>query len=144
MSVVRTLMDKFWNPDVWLPPNVTWADLEPNDKIAYADHRHLAIPLPFALVLLGVRYVLERLVKIVWSERLFVRYFSPTIFMLCTVCLIGIGFLLLEFLLASRIQNQRRHLLMLFWRERICRTEKLSTSRWALYLYVWKTKLKYM
>jgi hypothetical protein len=56
-------MDKFWNPDVWLPPNVTWADLEPTDKIAYADHRHLAIPLPFAFVLLGVRYVLERLVK---------------------------------------------------------------------------------
>jgi len=63
-------MDTFWNPDVWLPPNVTWADLEPNDKIAYADHRHLAIPLPFAVVLLGVRLVLERLVEIVW-----VRFF---------------------------------------------------------------------
>lgn len=75
MSLVRALMDKFWNPDVWLPPNVTWADLEPNDKIAYADHRHLAIPLPFALVLLGVRFVLERLVEIVWVRFFFVRYF---------------------------------------------------------------------
>jgi ceramide synthetase len=73
-------MDKFWNPDVWLPPNVTWADLEPNDKIAYADHRHLAIPLPFAVVLLCVRLVLERLVEIVWVRFFFfVRYFSPTI-----------------------------------------------------------------
>lgn len=60
MSLVRALMDKFWNPDVWLPPNVTWADLEPNDKITYAAHRHLAIPLPFAVVLLALRFVLER------------------------------------------------------------------------------------
>jgi hypothetical protein len=60
MSFVRTLLDQFWNPDVWLPPNVTWADFEPNDKIAYADHRHLAISLPFAIVLLCVRFVLER------------------------------------------------------------------------------------
>lgn len=81
MSFVRVLMDKFWNPDVWLPPNVTWADLEPTDKIVYADHRHLAIPLPFAFVLLGVRFVLERLVKKVWVS-VFVRYFIPTIFML--------------------------------------------------------------
>lgn len=71
-------MDKFWNPDVWLPPNVTWADIEPNDKIAYADHRHLAIPLPFAIVLLVVRLVLERLAEIVWVRFFFfgVRYFS--------------------------------------------------------------------
>ncbi|XP_023706928.1 ceramide synthase 6 isoform X1 [Cryptotermes secundus] len=60
MSLLQTLMDKFWNPDVWLPPNVTWADLEPNDKIAYAEYRHLVIPLPLAVVLLVLRFILER------------------------------------------------------------------------------------
>jgi hypothetical protein len=50
---------------VWLPPNVTWADLEPNDKIAYADHRHLALSLPMAFLLLALRFVLERLVEMV-------------------------------------------------------------------------------
>ncbi|KDR21874.1 LAG1 longevity assurance-like protein 6, partial [Zootermopsis nevadensis] len=60
MSLVRALLDKFWSPDVWLPPNVTWADLEPNDKIAYANYRHLVIPLPLAFMLLGIRFILER------------------------------------------------------------------------------------
>jgi ceramide synthetase len=68
MSLLQTLLDKFWNPDVWLPPNVTWADLEPNDKIAYADHRHLVIPLPLAIVLLALRFILERLVQIFWGK----------------------------------------------------------------------------
>jgi ceramide synthetase len=64
MSVFQSVMDKFWNPDVWLPPNVTWADLEPNDKITYANHRHLVIPLPIAIALLALRFILERLVQI--------------------------------------------------------------------------------
>ncbi|KAJ9575185.1 hypothetical protein L9F63_025863, partial [Diploptera punctata] len=59
-SIVRTALDAFWTPNVWLPPNVTWADLEPNDKITYADYRHLIIPLPMALLMLGLRYALER------------------------------------------------------------------------------------
>jgi ceramide synthetase len=60
MSFVRALLDKFWSSRVWLPPNVTWADLEPNDKIAYTDYRHLGISLPFALALLALRFALER------------------------------------------------------------------------------------
>ncbi|XP_069678486.1 ceramide synthase 6 isoform X2 [Periplaneta americana] len=60
MSLVRTFLDKFWDPDLWLPPNVTWADIEPNDKIAYADHRHLIVPLPMALLMLALRFVFER------------------------------------------------------------------------------------
>ena len=59
-SVARTVLDAFWTPNVWLPPNVTWADLEPNDKIAYADYRHLVIPLPMALMMLALRFGLER------------------------------------------------------------------------------------
>ncbi|KAK7867400.1 hypothetical protein R5R35_003830 [Gryllus longicercus] len=60
MSIVRTLLDAFWSPNVWLPPNVTWADLEPTEEVPYADYRHLMIPLPLALVFLGIRFLLER------------------------------------------------------------------------------------
>lgn len=60
MSIVRRVLDGFWSPDVWLPPNITWADLEPNDKIQYANYRHLLIPLPMALVLLLLRHVTEK------------------------------------------------------------------------------------
>jgi hypothetical protein len=114
MSVVRTLLDKFWNPDVWLPPNVTWADLEPNDKIAYANYRHLVIPLPLALVLLALRFVLERSVEQFLVVRSVALYCSIWIFMLRYFCFIGTGLRLLVFLWVSRIQNQRRHHLMLF------------------------------
>jgi ceramide synthetase len=96
MSFVRTLLDKFWNPEVWLPPNVTWADLEPNDKVAYADHSHLIIPLPLAFVLLALRIVLERLVEMFWSCRfcyVVIQYldFHVTAFLLCRYWFTPVG-----------------------------------------------------
>lgn len=60
MSIVRRVLDGFWNPEVWLPPNITWADLEPNDKIQYADYRHLFYPLPLAGLMLILRFILEK------------------------------------------------------------------------------------
>ncbi|KAL1123364.1 hypothetical protein AAG570_002449 [Ranatra chinensis] len=60
MTILRTLLDNFWHTDIWLPPNVTWADLEPNDKVQYADYKDLCIPLPMALCLLVLRYFLEK------------------------------------------------------------------------------------
>jgi ceramide synthetase len=96
MSFVRILLDKFWNPDVWLPPNVTWADLEPNDKIAYANYRHLVIPLPLAVILLVLRFVLERLVETFWPVSFVALYFSiwifyVTIFLLCRYWFAPVG-----------------------------------------------------
>ncbi|XP_063220176.1 ceramide synthase 6-like [Bacillus rossius redtenbacheri] len=59
-SVLRGIIDGFWDPDIWLPPNVTWKDLEPNNEVAYADHRHLLFPLPLAALLMLLRVVMER------------------------------------------------------------------------------------
>lgn len=60
--MLRVLLDAFWNEDVWLPPNTTWADLEPGpDKpVEYTDHRHLMYPIPLAFVLIVLRQVLEK------------------------------------------------------------------------------------
>jgi len=52
----------FWNPDIWLPPNVTWADLVPNEKIQYADHRDLYYGLVWGILLIGVRRCIEKYV----------------------------------------------------------------------------------
>ncbi|RZF39715.1 hypothetical protein LSTR_LSTR003957 [Laodelphax striatellus] len=60
MTLLRQALDTFWSTDVWLPPNVTWADLEPNDQIQYANYRHLSYPLPFALLLTVARFVVEK------------------------------------------------------------------------------------
>ncbi|GBP45834.1 Ceramide synthase 3 [Eumeta japonica] len=55
-------MDKFWNEDVWLPPNTTWEDLAPGpDKgVVYTDYRHLLIPIPLALLFIIFRRALEK------------------------------------------------------------------------------------
>uniref|UniRef100_A0A1B6DU08 TLC domain-containing protein n=1 Tax=Clastoptera arizonana TaxID=38151 RepID=A0A1B6DU08_9HEMI len=60
MSIIRKVLDGFWNPDVWLPPNITWADLEPNEHIQYANYRHLIYPFPLVIVMLLLRYVTEK------------------------------------------------------------------------------------
>ncbi|KAL0277237.1 UNVERIFIED_CONTAM: hypothetical protein PYX00_004591 [Menopon gallinae] len=60
MTVLEYVLARFWDERIWLPSNVTWETLRPNDKIQYADHNHLYYPLPFALGLLFLRALLEK------------------------------------------------------------------------------------
>lgn len=62
VTMLRVLLDKFWNEDVWLPPNTTWADLAPGpDKaVVYTDYRHLLIPIPLAFVFITLRIVIDK------------------------------------------------------------------------------------
>ncbi|XP_055693041.1 ceramide synthase 5 [Lutzomyia longipalpis] len=62
MEIVRVVCDTFWSPNVWLPPNTTWADIAPGARpdVTYADYRHLILGIPLALVILVIRYTLER------------------------------------------------------------------------------------
>ncbi|XP_050302101.1 ceramide synthase 6 [Anthonomus grandis grandis] len=61
-SYYKTVMDTFWSPSIWLPPNTTWADIAPDSskEIQHADYRHLWFPLPMALVVLLIRYLFEK------------------------------------------------------------------------------------
>lgn len=47
---------------VWLPPNITWKDIEPGsrDDIVYADYRHLLWPIPISFVIILIRFTVER------------------------------------------------------------------------------------
>ncbi|CAG5047089.1 unnamed protein product [Parnassius apollo] len=60
--MLRSLLDKFWDEEIWLPPNTTWDDIAPGpDKaVLYNDHRYLLYPIPMAIVLIGLRHLLEK------------------------------------------------------------------------------------
>lgn len=60
MNILNNISAAFWSPDIWLPPNITWQDISPNADNKYANYQHLVYPLPMALILLGIRYALER------------------------------------------------------------------------------------
>lgn len=60
MDILKNISAAFWSPDIWLPPNITWGDINPNADNKYANYQHLIYPLPMAFVLLGIRYALER------------------------------------------------------------------------------------
>jgi len=60
MDILGNISITFWSPNIWLPPNITWEDISPNADNKYANYQHLIYPLPMAMVLLGIRYALER------------------------------------------------------------------------------------
>ncbi|BES92325.1 longevity assurance factor [Nesidiocoris tenuis] len=77
MAAVRYVLDCFWTPKVWLPPNVTWEDLVPNEKIQYTDHTHLYYPIPMAMVVLAIRYILETYVYSPFGVSLGIKSSKP-------------------------------------------------------------------
>ncbi|KOB78804.1 LAG1 longevity assurance-like protein 6 [Operophtera brumata] len=60
--MLRFVLDKFWDESIWLPPNTTWIDITPgsNKDIVYTDYRHLIYALPLAVVLICLRFLLEK------------------------------------------------------------------------------------
>ncbi|CAH1102201.1 unnamed protein product [Psylliodes chrysocephalus] len=58
----KTVLDTFWSEHIWLPPNTTWKDIDPDveSNIRHADHRHLFYPLPMSVLMLLLRYLLEK------------------------------------------------------------------------------------
>ncbi|KAF6212790.1 hypothetical protein GE061_010499 [Apolygus lucorum] len=77
MAAMRYLLDCFWTSKVWLPPNVTWADLVPNEKVQYTNHTHLYYPLGMALGMLLLRYVLEKYVYSPFGQSLGIKGSKP-------------------------------------------------------------------
>lgn len=62
MNIIKEISDTFWTPKIWLPPNITWADIAPGSRpdVQHADYRDLIWPIPLALIVLAIRYVIER------------------------------------------------------------------------------------
>lgn len=60
----QRLSEWFWNPEVWLPPNITWSDIKSNETVKYAEFEDLYHPIPMAFIFLVVRFLVERFI---WS-----------------------------------------------------------------------------
>ncbi len=60
MTILRSFLDWFWNPDVWLPVGIGWKDIEPNENVKYANQSDLLSPLPAAIGLICIRLVVEK------------------------------------------------------------------------------------
>lgn len=50
----------FWWDRLWLPVNLTWADLEDKDGRVYAKASHLYVTVPYTFAFLLVRFLFER------------------------------------------------------------------------------------
>lgn len=55
----QTLYSYFWWERLWLPANLTWADLEDRDGRVYAKASDLYITLPLAFLFLIIRHLFE-------------------------------------------------------------------------------------
>ena len=60
MELIRTGKEGFWSPAIWLPPNITWEQFDHNKD--FAQFYDLKYPFPMALILMLVRYLVERTV----------------------------------------------------------------------------------
>ena len=61
---LKAAMEAFWSEDFWLPPNVTWAELDPRTTstpyVHFCNFGDLGYPLIMCWVLLAVRFTLEK------------------------------------------------------------------------------------
>lgn len=57
--MLQTLYSAFWWERLWLPANLTWADLQDRDGRVYAKAADLCVTLPLALLFLVVRQLFE-------------------------------------------------------------------------------------
>ena len=56
--MLASVSESFWSPAIWLPPNITWQSFD--SEPGYAQFYDLAYPFPLAIVLIAVRFVVER------------------------------------------------------------------------------------
>ncbi|KAK3570841.1 hypothetical protein QTP86_028270, partial [Hemibagrus guttatus] len=56
------LSEWFWWDRLWLPVNLTWADLQDKEDQVYAHVSHLYMIFPLTVLLLGLRVLYERLI----------------------------------------------------------------------------------
>jgi len=53
-------VDFFWKESVWLPPNMTWKDVQPTKEGIYTEFSDLLYPLPLAVIILILRQFCEK------------------------------------------------------------------------------------
>lgn len=68
-----SLNDWLWDERFWLPPNISWAQLEDRDGLVFPHPQDTLMAVPLALALVVVRFTFERFVGLPLSRWLGVR-----------------------------------------------------------------------
>lgn len=58
--ILKTLNSWFWWENIWMPINCTWADFVDRDGLVFPKPHQLYATIPYALVLLIIRFFSER------------------------------------------------------------------------------------
>lgn len=58
--MARSLNEWLWQHEFWLPPGITWEDMQESEDIHYPQPHDLLLSIPFALILVVVRCAFER------------------------------------------------------------------------------------
>uniref|UniRef100_A0A8C6ZKB3 Ceramide synthase 4 n=1 Tax=Nothoprocta perdicaria TaxID=30464 RepID=A0A8C6ZKB3_NOTPE len=71
--MARSLNQWLWRHEFWLPPGITWEDMKESEDIHYPQPHDLLLSIPFALILIVIRYFFERTIALPLSGKLGVR-----------------------------------------------------------------------
>ncbi|TFK01279.1 parathyroid hormone-related protein-like [Platysternon megacephalum] len=71
--MVLSLDKWFWWHEYWFPPGFTWEDMKESGSISYPKPRDLLHIVPYALLLVGVRYFFQRFIARPLGRKLGVR-----------------------------------------------------------------------
>uniref|UniRef100_A0A8C8SS04 Ceramide synthase 3 n=1 Tax=Pelusios castaneus TaxID=367368 RepID=A0A8C8SS04_9SAUR len=71
--MLKTFSSWVWWESLWLPANCTWADFEDHDGIVFPKIHHLYATIPYAFVLLMVRFLIERYIAIPLAKALGIK-----------------------------------------------------------------------
>ncbi|NXV23691.1 CERS4 synthase, partial [Cepphus grylle] len=71
--MARSLNEWLWQHEFWLPPGITWEDMQESEDVQYPQPRDLLLSIPFALILIVIRCVFERAIALPLSSKLGVR-----------------------------------------------------------------------
>ncbi|XP_047995209.1 ceramide synthase 6-like [Leguminivora glycinivorella] len=74
--MLRSVLDVFWDEAVWLPPNTTWADVNPgpDKEVTYTDHWDAWLSIPMALLLMALRFVLHKCIFVPLGKSLGIKH----------------------------------------------------------------------
>ncbi|XP_074933771.1 ceramide synthase 4-like [Phalacrocorax aristotelis] len=71
--MARSLNEWLWQHEFWLPPGITWEDVQESEDIHYPQPRDLLLSISFALILVVIRCAFERAIALPLSSELGVR-----------------------------------------------------------------------
>ncbi|XP_031411084.1 ceramide synthase 3 [Meleagris gallopavo] len=71
--ILKTLNSWFWWENIWMPINCTWADFVDRDGLVFPKPQQLYVTIPYAFVLLIIRFFTERYVAIPLAKALGIK-----------------------------------------------------------------------